>query len=362
MSRADQNTIATTRLRNHSLLTAKFATPADAVRALGALQGQDFPGVKWSIAQRCSATVTEVDAAFDSAQLVRSWPFRGTLHVVAAEDLCWMIDLTAQRTLQGLVGRHRQLGLDSETFVAARRTAERVLGGGRRLSRDEFLRALNTAGIATDGQRGAHLLLVLCQRKLVCFGPTNGTGQSVVLLEEWIGNPTKPEPEHAVALLAERYFRSHGPATLADFVWWSKLKIVEARAGIAAADGLRRVTLAGEDYWLAAELDLETPILPVPRVILLSGFDEYLLGYRDRSAVLAPEHSDRIVPGGNGMFFPTIVSKGRVIGTWRKKLTSRSVSIETDPFSALGTTDRTALGRAATGYAAYLGRTIESVQ
>lgn len=362
MAISDNTTIATLRLRNHSLLSGKLPSPVEAVRAMGALQGQDLPGVKWSIAQRCAATLAEVNGAFDSGAIVRSWPFRGTLHVVAAEDLVWMLDLTAERTLTGLAGRHRQLGLDPQTFATAAESAVRALAGGRGLSRENFFAALNADGIATDGQRGAHILLTLCHQKLLCLGPTEGTGQAVVLLDEWITHHARPDREHAVAVLAERFFRSHGPATLADFVWWSKLKIVDARAGLAAASGLQRLRTRDDDYWLGDDVDALVPVLVAPRVALLPGFDEYLLGYRDRSAVLPAEHSEKIVPGGNGMFLPTIVSRGTVIGTWRKRTSGRDVTISPAPFAHLNATDIRGIARAAQDYANYLGLSLGPIE
>lgn len=91
------------------------------------------------------------------------------------------------------------------------------------------------------------------------------------------------------------------------------------------------------------------------RAYALPGFDEYLLGYKDRSAVLAAAHADRVCPGGNGMFAPTMVVDGRVVGTWKRAIKKSSVAIEAMPFATLPKTARRAFDEAAARYAAFIG-------
>jgi hypothetical protein len=142
----------------------------------------------------------------------------------------------------------------------------------------------------------------------------------------------------ALGELARRYFASHGPATVADLVRWTGLTVRDVRRGLEiAGEALTTIEVDGVAYHLAPET-LDAP-MPTRGVLMLPGFDEYVLGYRDRSSALAPEHSDAIVPGGNGIFKATIVVDGEVVGTWSRKATSREVVVDPAPFNQLSAAD-----------------------
>jgi hypothetical protein len=194
---------------------------------------------------------------------------------------------------------------------------------------------LEGAGISTGGQRGYHLVWHAAQTGLICFGPMEGKQQTFVLLDEWVPDARKLEGDAALAELAKRYFLSHGPATVNDFAWWAGLTLTDARRGLAAASpGLVSAAIAGREVWLSEEAQGLTPPAE-PHVRLLPGFDEFLLGYTDRSDVLDAAHAPHIVPGGNGVFKPTVVAGGQVVGTWRKRATARALHIEIASFRPL---------------------------
>ncbi len=244
---------------------------------------------------------------------------RGTLHLVAAEDLPWMLRLLAPRVLASAAGRHAQLGLDAATFDRARRVTGQALAGGGQLRRAELMTMWDAAGLSTAGQRGYHLLWHLAQTGIVCFGPTQGGEQLVVLVDDWIPHPRLLEREEALGELALRYFRSHGPATIKDFTRWTNLRVADAKAGLALARSrLAGTESGGVEYFLDPQTSerLRACLLEVRGTFLLPGFDEFMLGYADRSAALPREFADQIVPGGNGMFRPTVISDGAVVGTW----------------------------------------------
>lgn len=342
--------IALLRLAALGLAGPGFGTAAEAVRWLTAVQAQDYPGALMAVALRTRAgTRAQVEAALDAGEVVRSWPMRGTLHFVAAEDLAWMLSVTGERAVRAQRTRRARLGLDEDVLARARERAESALSGGPGLPRRELFAVWEAAGIDTAGQRGAHLLVHLAQTGVICLGPVAGREQRFVLLEEWVPKPRRLDREEAVAELALRYFRSHGPATVADLARWTKLTLTDARAGLAAVHGeLERLVVDGAEYYL----DPRTPaVLDRNRerargVVLLPGFDEYMLGYGDRSAALRSEHADRIVPGGNGMFLRTIVADGQVVGTWS---TDRKGGIVATPFTAFaeGVADEVAKAYAA---------------
>lgn len=320
------------------------------------MQGQDLPGGKWSVGLRApGCTLADVEAAFTRGEIIRSWPMRGTLHLVAAQDIGWMLSLTAERTLRSLTTRHRGLDIVDATIADAGEVASSLLTGGRSATRAELFAAFEKAGIATGGQRGPHLLGALHQTRLLCLGPIQGTEQVVVLLDEWVPDPHEYDRDEALGEFVRRYFRSHGPATIRDFAWWTKLPLRDAKAGLAVAgDDLEELVVDDVSYWMAPGLTEA----PTSSVRLLPGFDEYLLGYTDRSAGLDAGYAQAIVPGSNGMFLPTVVVDGRVVGTWRRKKTAAGVTLTPQLFEPLSRRDWTAVEAAAGDYGEYLAAAV----
>jgi hypothetical protein len=203
----------------------------DVLDRLFALQGQDPPGVLWSLGLRCGASRSEVMAAFDSGALVRSWPFRGTLHVIAARDLPWVLALTGRRTLASAAKRHRDLGLDDGTVDKARSVAGEALQGGRCVSRRGLFEAFEQRGISTESQRGSHLLWALCLTGTLVLGPFAAADQQVVLLDEWVREPRTLGRDPALVEIVVRYLTGRGPATENDLAGWTKLPLSDVQTG-----------------------------------------------------------------------------------------------------------------------------------
>lgn len=336
--------IALLRLVAQRIANPEAWTVADAVRWLTAVQAQDLNGALTSVALRTvSATRLAVEAALNAGEIVKSWPMRGTLHLVAAEDLPWMLPLTAPRVVTGTGARRTQLGLDVPSLELAWKLAVEALRGGNQLRREELLAAWERGGLSTAGQRGYHLLAHLAQTGVLCFGPMRGGEQLVVLVDEWIREPRRLDREEALGELAWRYFRSHGPATVQDFARWTYLVAADVRAGLAVArPRLERLEIDGVEYLLdpqTAEL-LAGCRRRAKGVFLLPGFDEFILGYADRRAVLPAEFADLIVPGGNGVFRPTVVCDGQVVGVWKHEGKGAKRTVAATPFVAF--TDKVA--------------------
>jgi hypothetical protein len=356
------------RLRSQGLVGAGAhgrppGSAVDVLDRLFALQGQDPPGVLWSLGLRCGASRSEVMAAFDSGALVRSWPFRGTLHVIAARDLPWVLALTGRRTLASAAKRHRDLGLDDGTVDKARTVAVEALQGGRCVSRRGLFEAFEQRGISTESQRGSHLLWALCLTGTLVLGPFAAADQQVVLLDEWVREPRTLGRDPALVEIVVRYLTGRGPATENDLAGWTKLPLSDVRQGIAdARDQLTSLSCRGTTY-LAHEPTLEATSKSRPRsVLLLPGFDELLLGYADRSASLASAQAPATVPGNNGMFKATVVSRGRVVGLWSRHTTAAKTVIQAtafDPPFAASVTG--GLRREAAAYGRYLGHPAELV-
>lgn len=355
--------------------TSPSPGPVDVVRSLTALQGQDFPGALWSIGLRSpGSTRADVEAAFNRGELVRSSPMRGTLHVTASEDLGWILSLTAERMISSLATRRRQLEITTSDLEQVRGLALALLEqSGARVTREALMAVFEQAGQQTRDQRGYHFLFLLCLEQTLVQGPINtgkGNGQYYVSSREWIKNPRVLDRDEALAELVLRYFRSHGPATIKDFQWWSKLTLNDIKTGLTQiSNQLETLECNGTEYYLAPETAellggaSGKGVVPGARsVLLLPGFDEYLLGYTDRTAALAPEHAPLTVPGNNGMFKATVVAGGQVVGTWRKaqgaaeKQRELSGVVLPELFGDLSAAQGKALGTAAKKYAKFLGK------
>jgi hypothetical protein len=353
-----------TRLRLISQLIQPSGTqtPAAVVRRLFAVQAQDFASACWALGVRSpGSTLADVTESLSRGEIVRTWPMRGTLHFVAPEDLRWMLQLSRERMLAGLTSRNRQLELDAGVFERAGAIVIEALSGGHALGRDELMRLFEDRGIRTNGGRGYHLIYYLAQTATACWGPPYKNQQALVLVDEWIA-PT-PELSRDESLKAHllRYLEGHGPAKLTDYQWWSKLTLKDARIGLALArDELIELDVGDETYWMTAQSHGASPLLPTTRrhsetIYVLPSFDEYLLGYQDRSAALPAEFSGRVVPTSNGIFLPIIVSRGRAVGTWRRTLSASAVSVEAIPFVSLSAAQNSQFDRAVAGYARFHG-------
>jgi hypothetical protein len=313
--------VALLRLAAQWLAGPGAASPVEAVRRLGAVQAQDLPGALTSVALRTAARRRkDVEVALDDGEIVRTWPMRGTLHLLAADDLRWMLELLASRALTALTARWKQLGLTGPDAERARELVTATLAGGR-MRRADLLTAIDDGGVSTAGQRGYHLLGYLARTGTLCLGPTDGAGEQLfVLIDDWVPAAPRPPRDEALGELARRFFLGHGPATVHDLARWAGLPLRDVRAGLATArPQLATLDVDGVEHLLDPEVPdrLAACREEADDVVLLPGFDEFVLGYRDRSTVLAPEFAERIVPGNNGMFRPTVVLGGQVIGTWQ---------------------------------------------
>jgi hypothetical protein len=323
---------------------------ADVAGWLTAVQAQDVAGALTSVAVRTAArSRAAIEASLDAGEIVRSWPMRGALHLTLAEDLPWLLATTAARVVAGAARRRAQLDLDEATFQRAREVATGALAGGGRLRREELFTAWRAAGLDVTSQRGYHLLWHLAQTGTLCLGPMVDGDQAFVLVDEWIPHPRRLERDEALGELAVRFFRSHGPATLQDFVRWTGLTVTDARAGLAVArPHLERIAADGVEYLLdpatADRLDAHRDA--ARDVFLLPGFDEFVLGYADRTAMLPAGFLDRLIPGGNGVFQPTIVADGQIVGTWKHTGRGAKRTLAASPFTSWRAEDRTAVDRA----------------
>lgn len=315
-----------TRLVAQGLITRPYERPVDVAIALGAMQGQDLPGVLASVALRTTGgSLTEVFDALNAGELVRGYPMRGTVFLMPASTVVWTTQLCVGPAVRAARARRAQLGLMEGEIARAREVALGLLEAGPR-SRGDLFEAWQAAGIPTGEGRGYHVLFSLIADTDLVYGPWNGTDQDVASVRQWLPRSARLDELFdgdrisAVASLLLTYLTSHGPATIRDFAWWTKLPLGEIRAALPSI----REQLSCDDapeprYWRAGLPEEVAALGREPAaVLLLPGFDEFILGYQDRTFAMTPAEHTRLVPGNNGVFKKSVVVGGLVKAVWSR--------------------------------------------
>ena len=323
------NGFVSARLVNQKLSSSGLRKAVDVVRWFGAVQAQDFNAAKWALGLRMRTATDEViEEAFNKGEILRTHVMRPTWHFVAPEDIRWLLQLTAPRVNLKAGSAYRRFELTAAIFNRSTKIFTKALQGGRHLTRPALKSLLNAAGIdANDGIRLGHILLRAELDGVICSGPRIGKQSTYALLEERAPAGKTFNRDEALAELTQRYFRSHGPATLQDFVWWSGLTVEDAKRGIAQVGTPRS----------AGIIQSSAHLLPA--------FDEYFVAYKDRQ-IAAGSLSTWDVLG------PTFIIDGIAAGRWKR---TNSGGIEFNASRALKKSETLALKQAAERYTAYLG-------
>jgi hypothetical protein len=349
------------RVRLGSLLIADPANPGRTVLGIVehflAMQAQDAPGVAWSLALRNGGTESQTAAALAQRDVVRTWPMRGTLHLIPSRDAKWMLDLMGGKALAGAERRRQALDLPEDVaYRAVDILAARVAEAEGPVARKDCLTALAGAGISLENQRGYHLLWFASQLGQLAGGPPQGRERTFVSLDAWAPMHRAPSREEALALVAAAYVRGHGPVTERDLMRWTGLGLHECRVGLTTAEGILSVDTEAGPAWVTG-FALEAPGIAPTR--LLPGFDEFMLGYAADERAIDPTHHGAVVPGNNGVFKPTVIDSGRVVALWARKLMAKTVRVEITPLAPMNEGARARIGDAAEEYAAYVERPLE---
>jgi hypothetical protein len=349
--------IAHQRLYNLHLAGTPLESPAAVVRRLGAVQAQDYGAAKWAVAQRTGGgTNAALDQALADGAILRTHVMRPTWHFVTPEDIRWLLALTAPRVKAALAYYDRRLELDDTSIGRSNAALAAALVGGRQLTRPELAAVLARAGftaVGTDGQRLGHLLMHAELDGVICSGARRGNQFTYALLAERAPHGAVLAREEALAALAERYFTSHGPATVKDFAWWSGLTAADAGHGLELVKShLIDALIDGRAYWFTPSPPPEKE--SVPTAYLLPNFDEYMVGYADRSAVYDARHTATLDGRPDILSHHTMVIDGQIVGTWKRSRTRGGVVLEPSPFTARNEAELLALRAAAERYAEFL--------
>lgn len=342
------------RLHAQQLVAPQFSTPGEVVSWLGAVQAQDYLGSLWSIGQRLNFTARDADIekAITDKQLIRTWPMRGTLHFVTPRDIRWMLKYLTPRVFRRVKPMLRKEGIDDRVLRKSRKLWLAALEGGEQLTRDDLYQILEKNKISTKDTRGLHILAWLAQEGLICFTARHGKQHRFALLDEWVPPHPIPEKDEALSELAARYFTSHGPATIGDFVWWAGLTKAEAIAALDPVESkLIKEKIGDRVYWHSGQGAGGS----IPsRTWLLPTYDEYGIAYKDRSAILGVG-----IKIEQSAFTSLIAYAGKGVGLWRRTLGKDGVIIETRPFGKFSSAIKKSTAATARKYGEFVGRKVE---
>lgn len=347
-----------TRMICQQLAAPAFEKPGELVAWMGAMQAQAYGMTKWAVGLRLkNGTFAAVNEALNKGEILRTHVMRPTWHLVAAEDIRWMVQLSAARisAANDSYGKSRNLDISPALYIRVNGLLGRMLEGGNALTKQEIASRLEQAGIETANSEATRFLLHAETDGLVCSGPDRGGKPTYALLDERVPARKELHREEALATLALRYFQSHSPATLADFVWWSGLSLGETRQAVGLAEGkLIRETYAGTEWFVHESCGVHPGNRSAAgKMHLLPSFDEYLISYKDRTHVLAAEHQPKAFNRW-GTFYPVVLYKGRIVGTWTKTAGRKAGGIVTDFFPGQPQPDEKTIRQAVERYRRFL--------
>ena len=350
------------RLYNQFLSHTDIMEPAEVVKRLGAVQSQDFAGGKWALGLRMKgATDAGLDQEFNQGKILRTHILRPTWHFVAPQDIRWMLSLSAPRVHMVNGFMYRQQGLDKEIIHKSYKVLENVLQGNKQLTRTELGSAFEKAGIKNAaGIRLSYFMMSAELDGIICSGARKGKQFTYALLEERVPAVKALGREEALAELTRRYFATRGPATLHDFTWWSGLTMTEAKDGIESVKSqFVSEEIDDRTYWF------DSSISPVkeksPTAHLLPNYDEYFIGFKDRSAIGAAVRQAGIIGDDSAFLAHVIVLDGQLVGGWKRTLKKNAVQVEMTLVIDLTKAQERAVEEAASRYGEFLQLRVQRI-
>lgn len=330
----NESIIARLRLSNQQLTGTTLKNPQEIVSWMGAVQAQDFNMSKWALGVRLPALTNRlVEDALNKGELVRTHILRPTWHLVAGEDIHWMLALSAPRLKAILKTYAKMLELTEATIEKGSDIIERSLSEDGHLTRPQLGEILKNKGIDLNSHQLNHIMFSAELHGIVCNGEISNNKQTYCLLEEKIPKTEVFDKQVALERLAWKYFTSHAPATLQDFVWWSGLTIVDARAAMEMIKSDFVIeTIDSQPYWINnpfTELKDKNESL-----VLLPAWDEFVVSYKNRQHIILDEHYSKVI-SKNGIFKPVVVKNGQIIGLWKRIKKKDKVSAEITLFGEI---------------------------
>jgi hypothetical protein len=342
------------RLHNQQLAASRFTTAKEIVEWQGVMQAQEYALSKWAIGIRLPGSSEKIiDKALDKGEILRSHLLRPTWHYVAAEDIHWMLTLSVPQQRAAVKFRQKFLEIKPATLKKSNKIIEKALSKGEHLTRKELTALLQEAKINTKDERVSHMLFEAEIDGIICNGVQRGKEITYALLSERVNGGKSFPREEAMAKLAQRYFSSHGPATVQDFIWWSGLSITEGKKAVdLVKKDLESFTIGKKTYWLSPGLQI--PSTKKSSAFLLPPYDEYIIAYADRSAVLTDGSKQKNL-FDNGLFRPVILVNGKAIGNWKRVVKKGKTTVESNYFKKPAKTTEALIKKATKDYQRFAG-------
>lgn len=343
----------------HRLVSQKLSEPSsnspeEIVQHLGAMQAQDYAMAKWAIGSRCDSSEKEIEEAINSAKIIRTHILRPTWHLVSAQDIYWMLDVSGPQVKKIVISSAKKYGYDIQKLDKVNAEIEKILSGNKHLTREEIMQELDIKKGSNQDFLHAAIMMNAELDGLVCNGKMKGKQLTYALLEERVSKPkTKLSKEEGLAKLARKYFESHGPATLLDFSWWSGFPPTICKETINAIKlQLNSIEIDGQIYWFGTNLSYDNNFRE--SVHFLPAFDEILISYKTREASILHEHQSKAFTN-NGIFKPIILENSKAIGTWKRTIKKDHVKIETEFFKETENHKKAILFEGIQSFEKYLG-------
>lgn len=306
------------RMLGQGLAAPRFERPEEVVAHLGAVQAQEYRLMRWAVAMRTrKPSATAFRQAYDSGRIVRIHLLRGTWQLVSGEDYRWMLDLCAPKARSAILGwmHANHISIPDDEYLRIREILQRCAADKGSVTKEDIVQALAERDISMDDHRLSYHIRMAELTGTLCSGDLHPMKATYALADAKVPAGSPLERDEALALLARKYFLSHGPATLEDYVWWSGMNIGDCRRGIAAlGNELQTVRWKGMDFFL--HRDARTRGCRNGSALLLPPYDEYLIGYKSRGLVLPELHRHR-AHNSTGNFYPVVLSDGVVTGCWK---------------------------------------------
>ena len=346
-------------MRNMRLSGRGFDKPDEVVAWHVALQAQDYVPAKWSIAQRSQdGSERSIEDAVSDGSLVRTHVLRTTWHLVARDDIRWLLALTGPRIQQQTAGRYRELGLDARTLARCERVIAAVLTERPHLTREHLAEALHNDGIEVTGQRLPHVLMHCELASLICSGGYIGKKHGYALLDDRAPARSGFDRDTATVELVRRYLRSHGPASLKDLSWWSSLTVADLKEGVAhLGDEVTAEQVEGVELLSMAS---DSRSVRQPRgARLLQAYDELVVGYTV-SRFLGDPAATRLRDAWRHRRLPNgiVLIDGSLTGVWRRALSGRTIGVDVLSLKRLSTDEKDAIEKEAHRLGRFLERSV----
>jgi len=286
---------------------------------------------KWALGIRLqNSTEIVINNEIDSGSIIRTHLLRPTWHIVSSDDIFWIQELTAPQIKSSLKFRDKQLGLTDTIFEKCNKIFEKTLRDSNHKTREELIQELINAKIEIDNNRASHIFLRAEIDGIICSGKQKGGKPTYAILTEWVPLKNRTYRDEALKELALRYFTSRGPATIQDFSWWSGLSSRNSTLALELnKPDLVSETIEGKTYWFVYTSDITKPVKK--EIYLLPAFDEFLISYRDRTASLLSIENKKTI-SNNGVFYPTILIGGQIIGTWKRNIKGNHIILTINLF------------------------------